>query len=270
MDRHLVVSVLAAVGALAAGVAAAILGAAELSVIAGMAGVVAGIAAAAIAARARSTEDRLHGADDELRRLQRELNSLDAALRAEVSRHDARNPLADGTFDVPADGTGPPLFVAPDDAIDPVSGLLDEKLFPVVVHQRVAAARRLLQPVSVALLEVDGMANADPSVRNEVLGVLGEVLRHTLRECDTSCRVGNIAAAAVLENTAESGAVWAVERVRGVLLASPVDVNLTVSAGIACYPTHALGAQELLERAHQALAVARTRGTDHVEVAGLD
>lgn len=266
MDRRLVVSVLAAVGALAAGVAAAVFGAAELSLVAGVAGVVAGIAAAAIAVRASRAEDRLRRCDEELQRLHREVDTLSAALSEEASVHVARKYLGDGAGAV----DDPPPPFAPDDAIDPVSGLLEEKFFSVLVFQRVAAARRLLQPVSVVFFEVDAMADAEPSVQDEALGVLGEVLRHTLRECDTSCRVGAIGAGAVLENTTEAGAVWAVERVRGILMGSPVGVSLTISAAVACYPSHALGAQELLQRVHRALEVARTRGKDHVEVARLD
>ena len=62
---------------------------------------------------------------------------------------------------------------------------------------------------------------------------------------------------AILEDTPEAGAVWAAERVRGTLLASPVGDALTLSAGVACYPTHALGAAELVHQASRALDEAR-------------
>ena len=57
------------------------------------------------------------------------------------------------------------------------------------------------------------------------------------------------------------------ERVRGTLLGSPVGDSLTVSAGVACYPTHALGAAELVAQAGKALDEARRRGADRVETA---
>ena len=78
---------------------------------------------------------------------------------------------------------------------------------------------------------------------------LGAVVRRTLRECDAACRIGDTMAAAVLEDTAEAGAVWAAERVRGTLHGSPVGDSLTISAGIACYPSHALNAPELVDQA---------------------
>ena len=148
-----------------------------------------------------------------------------------------------------------------------VTGLLDERFFAVLVQQRVAAARRQLQPVSVVLFELDGFTDVNEATRDSALGVLGDVMRSTLRECDTACRIGDAMAAAVLEDTTEAGAVWAAERVRGTLHGSPVGDSLTISAGVACYPSHALGAPELVAMAGQALDLARTRGRDHVEIA---
>jgi diguanylate cyclase (GGDEF)-like protein len=266
MDRRLVVSVFAAVGALATGITAAVLGAAPLSLIAGGTGALAGLCAASFASEHRDCRSRLRAVDDEHQRLRREVSTLNAAMSEESSMQTARQQLTD--VDAPEEET--PLPAAPDDALDPVSGLLEERFFSVLVYQRVAAARRLLQPVSVVMFEVDSMNDAEPAIRDEAIGVLGEVVRATLRECDTSCRVSTHGAGAVLENTTEAGAVWAVERVRGILLASPVGMNLTISAAVACYPSHALGAGELLERVNRALIVARARGKDHVEVARLD
>jgi diguanylate cyclase (GGDEF)-like protein len=261
MDRRLVVSVLAAVTALAAGVVGAVLGRAELSVLAGAAGVMAGIAAASIAAHGRHREDQVQ-------ELHRKLDALTATLTEEAKLQEP------GPFDeleaAPPGIASEPMPPAPDDAIDGVTGLLEEKFFSVLVYQRVAAARRSLQPVSLILFEIDGMRDADAHAQDEALGVLGEVVRATFRECDTSCRAGATGVGSVLENTAEAGAVWAVERVRGVLMASPIGQNLTISAAVACYPSHALSAAELLERLDQALNVARGRGRDHVEVARLD
>lgn len=265
MDRRLVTSVLAGVLALAAGLLGAVLDRPELSLLAGAAGLTAGMATAAIA-----SGNRRH--DDELRHLQEAIDAL-ALLHVEDARERAARDFLEEEQQQAkqvADPVSEPLPVAPDDAIDPSTGLLDERYFSVLVYQRVAAARRGLQPVSIVLFEVDGMRDADPAVQEEAAMALGEVVRATFRECDTSCRIGAAGAGTVLEHTAEAGAVWAVERVRGVLMASPLGQHLTISAAVACYPSHALSAAELLERLDQALNVARERGRDHVEVARLD
>jgi GGDEF domain-containing protein len=51
---------------------------------------------------------------------------------------------------------------------------------------------------------------------------------------------------------------------------SPTGRTFTLSAGIACYPSHALDAHDLLRRSVQALAAARAAGRDRVEIAGVD
>lgn len=261
MDRRLVLSVGAGMASLGAGVVGEVAGEPGLSVASGVAGLVAAIAATAIAVRVRSAEDRLHEVTIDRARLRRELDALAAIFAEEATRQNAA-----GTIGVPA-----PVTDDGEDAVfDPASGLLRQQFFKVAVQQRVAAARRQLQPVSVVIFELDGIGHVEEETRAQALGVLGEVLRRTLRECDVTCRLGDTMAAAVLEDTAEAGAVWAAERVRGTLHGSPVGDSLTISAGIACYPSHALDARDLVERAGRALETARARGRDHVEIAQPD
>ena len=118
-----------------------------------------------------------------------------------------------------------------------------------MLQQVVAAARRKIQPVSVVYWRLDGLDRAPRAARDEALNVLGAVAWRTMREGDTVFRLGEFAALGVLVDTAEPGAVVVADRVREALRASPVGDSLTVSAGIACYPSHALDAVELVARA---------------------
>jgi diguanylate cyclase (GGDEF)-like protein len=156
--------------------------------------------------------------------------------------------------------------------IDPVSGLLRERHLPVLLQQVVAAARRKVLPVAVVFWELDGLGAAPPETCDQALTALGAVAWRTLRESDAVFRLGNVVAVAVLVDTAEPGAVIVADRVRDALRSSPVGDSLTVSAGIACYPTHALDAAELVARAGQALEAARDHGheRDHIAVATTD
>jgi len=153
---------------------------------------------------------------------------------------------------------------------DPVTGLIDKTFFRVTLSQRVASARRHLQPLSLVVFELDGFERARPERRDQALRLLGSAIRRTLRECDTACRYGDAAVAALLEDTPESGAAAAAERVRKAVTMSPTGRSFTLSAGIACYPSHALDAHDLLRRSVQALAAARAGGRDRVEIAGVD
>ena len=212
----------------------------------------------ALAAEARRSGDQLGKAEHEIRTMRRELASINAVLQEESSRRLAEAEL------------GPPRDVdreRSEHAFDHATGLYDERYFAVLVQQHVAAARRSLRPVSVVIFEIDSMSEADADTRQQALGVVGDVVRRTLRESDAACRLGDLMVGAILEDTPEAGAVWAAERVRGTLLASPVGDALTLSAGVACYPTHALGAAELVHQASRALEEARARGRDRVELA---
>lgn len=260
MDRRLGISIGAGFAALGAGLGTEVFDQPALGVVSGVCGLIAAIAATALAARGRTAEDQLHELNVDRARLRRELDALAAIFAEEATRRSgtpAPEPSAAGDAE-------------PEPAIDPISGLLEPRFFRVLVAQRVAAARRQLQPVSIVLFELDGFGQVESEVKDEALGVLGEVIGRTLRECDAACRVSDTMAAAVLEDTAEAGAVWAAERVRGTLHGSPVGDSLTISAGIACYPSHALHAAELVDQAGRALESARARGRDHVEIAQPD
>ena len=125
--------------------------------------------------------------------------------------------------------------------MDTVSGLLDEQHYKVLVQKRVAAARRALQPISIVMFQIDGLDGATArAVRPGASPRSVRWSRATLRESDAACRIGASMASAILEDTAEAGAVWAAERIRGTLHQTDVGDSLTISAGVACYPTHAL------------------------------
>jgi diguanylate cyclase (GGDEF)-like protein len=87
-----------------------------------------------------------------------------------------------------------------------------------------------------------------------------------LRESDAACRLGDVLAIAVLEDTDQHGALLAAERVRAALKTVSTDA-LTISVGIACYPAHALDAPELVTRAGEALGIAKAGGWDRVATA---
>ncbi len=228
MDRRLALSIGAGFASLAIGIVVGVFGMPELAVLAGFFGLLAAIAATALGARTRTAEEQLHEMSVDRARLRRELDALAAIFAEEATRRNNAEEPATGLDAVDSE----PL-------VDSVSGLLEQQFFKVIVQQRVAAARRQLQPVSVVIFELDGVGRSDSDTQKQALGVLGAVVRRTLRECDAACRIGDTMAAAVLEDTAEAGAVWAAERVRGTLHGSPVGDSLTISAGIACYPSHA-------------------------------
>jgi diguanylate cyclase (GGDEF)-like protein len=248
-----------AVVAIVIGITAVFADEAVLGLVAAAMGVGAAAVGVVVDVRRTRAEESLWEARAQARRLRRELEALQAAVAEEQTLAATREELA-----------GLPVGTDTSDwEIDPVSGLLRQRHLPVLLQQIVAAARRKVQPVSVVFWELDGLGTAQLDAREQALNALGAVAWRTLRESDSVFRLGDIAAVAILVDTAEPGALTVAERVRDALRVSAVGDTLTVSAGIACYPTHALDAAELVSRAGHALELARREGheRDHVAVA---
>ena len=257
--RGVAVCAALAIAAVVIGVTAVIADEAAL----GLAAAVVGVAAAGVGAlldvRRTRAEDSLYEARSQARKLRRQLESLQVAVAEEQRIAETR----------PASTELPPATDTSEWEIDPVTGLLRERHLPVLVQQVVAAARRKVLPVSVVFWELDGLSAAPLEAREQALTALGAVAWRTLRESDAVFRLGDVVAVAVLVDTAEPGALMVAERVREALRTSPIGDSLTASAGIACYPTHALDAAELVARAGHALELARDAGhqRDHVAIA---
>ena len=162
-------------------------------------------------------------------------------------------------------GLSPGAAESNDDSLllDRDSELYSEAYFNVALEARVAAAKRHLRPVAVALIEFSegngtSRVPAPPSHG-------AEAIRQTLRDADTACRLSDGTFAIILEDTPENGAVWTVERVRRNIV-SRFGTH-TMWAGVACYPAHAFSADELVIQSRQALTSARDWNQDRIEVA---
>jgi diguanylate cyclase (GGDEF)-like protein len=262
--RGVAVCAALAIVAVLVGVAAVVADEAVLGLVAAVVGVAAAGVGALVDVRRTRAEDSLWEARSQARRLRRELDRLQATSADALPIDDARATTAPAEL--------PPGTQTADWEIDPVSGLLRERHLPVVLQQVVASARRKVLPVSVIFWELDGLDAAPVEVREQALTALGAIAWRTLRESDSVFRLGDVVAVAVLVDTAEPGAIIVADRVRTALRSSPVGDSLTVSAGIACYPSHALDAAELVARAGQALEAARASGheRDHVAIASAD
>ncbi len=149
---------------------------------------------------------------------------------------------------------------------DPDTGLYTETYFRAAVEARVAAARRHLRPVAVVLMEVTS-SDGDSRTQAEAQ-VVADYVMATLRESDTACRTSKGLYALVLEDTPENGAVWTVERIRRRM--AEENQNLTLWAGIACYPAHAFEVRDLVGKASEALEAATEWHQDRIEVAIAD
>lgn len=242
-------------------VAAMVTGLSWLAGLAGVAALVAGLFTLGLADRLRLSQTSAEDAATRAEVAEQESEAMAArAARFEAEALIARTHLTEL-------GAPPtPSSVDLTRVTDARTGLFNTAFFAVTLDKRVAAARRGLRPLALALLEpVTGLDQEDP--QPAVDRPVAECLLRTLRDSDIACRLDGGLVALILEDTPENGAVWTVERVRRNLAAGHEGV--TLRAGVACYPAHAFDADQLLDAAHTALRAARDWRQDRIEVAAI-
>ncbi len=223
--------------------------------------------------RVRRLEAHAETMEDQIRQLE---NAVAAQVQGRMAAEEAVRSLTGQLAEAErraGDARLTPLVVASGDdnsgggLTDPLTGLFNHDYFLVALDSRVAAARRHLRPVAVALIEVvDGRTGDDRPPADARL--VATCIRETLRESDTATRLHDGRFGIVLEDTPENGAIWTMERVRRRL--AEESENFTLWAGIACYPAHAFDVPALLDRAERALEAAHEWHQDRIEVATAD
>lgn len=126
---------------------------------------------------------------------------------------------------------------------DPTTGLFSEAMLRAMLPSRVATARRTLRQLGLIVLSATDGPTAE-EVATEVLAAI--------RDSDMAARLDDGTVAIVLEFTPSEGCLVVVERLQSKLISDHPDAH--VRAGVACYPAHAVSAEELVDMAQQALS----------------
>jgi diguanylate cyclase (GGDEF)-like protein len=157
---------------------------------------------------------------------------------------------------------------------DPLTGLKNHGFFFDRLGEELERARRYGRPLSVIIADIDEFKSINDTyghaVGDRVLKSLGEAFSRRLREVDIACRIGGEEFGFALPETDEAGAVQVAERLLGSVeqLDVPEAGLVTLSIGVAVFPTHADNQEELLESADMALYQAKHEGKNCVRVAG--
>jgi diguanylate cyclase (GGDEF)-like protein len=150
---------------------------------------------------------------------------------------------------------------------DPLTGLLNHRAFQERLEEELRRGEREKEPVSVVALDVDdfkvindglGHATGDDALR-----LMSAAIRSQLRVTDVCGRVGGDEFMLALPGADTAMAEEIVERIRET--AARVEVgatghSLTLSAGIATFPRHALSQEQLLRLADGAMYWAKSHG----------
>ncbi len=151
---------------------------------------------------------------------------------------------------------------------DPLTGLLNRRGFEEAFELEVERARRLESPLTLLVGDLDRFKMLNDRLGHpagdRALEMLGEALTAGVRRIDRVGRMGGEEFALVLPETDEHEGYVLAERLRGKIRENfAADIfPLTISFGVASYPTHGATTASLLKAADQALYTAKEFGRD--------
>ncbi|HTC86256.1 MAG TPA: sensor domain-containing diguanylate cyclase [Candidatus Acidoferrum sp.] len=146
---------------------------------------------------------------------------------------------------------------------DPLTGLANHRTFARVLELELARAGRQGSEVSVAIFDVDQFASTNEASGHEtgddILRAVASVVAESVRLVDTVARYGGDEFVVVAPGAA--GVTVARRVMDGIARLEPIDGRpITVSAGVAKFPSEGATSEELLASAEAALDRARSAG----------
>ncbi len=162
---------------------------------------------------------------------------------------------------------------------DDATGLYNTRYLYQILDHELARAERDSKPFAVLFLDCDFFKKVNDThghrVGTRLLHDLGELLKGLVRKKDTVFRYGGDEFVAVLSECDEKTARWVAERIRSSVEAhsfledEKLSISVTVSIGIALYPTHAKTRKEIIDAADRAMYSAKARSRNFVSLAEL-
>ncbi len=151
---------------------------------------------------------------------------------------------------------------------DALTGLLGHRVFHEMLEEQTGQS----DPFSVVLIDIDDFKQINDlyghQTGDDALRLVADALRGEVRGFDKVFRVGGEEFCVLLPGLEHGDAFHVAERLRasvaGVVSALPV----TISLGVASFPTHALRRDELLTQADAALYASKRGGKNRTSVAG--
>ena len=152
---------------------------------------------------------------------------------------------------------------------DPLTGLYNRRHLMTTLEAELRRAARNSQRFSILILDVDHFKSYNDAFGHqsgdEALIKVAAVLKGSLREVDCAARYGGEEFVALLPDTGIEQAAEVAERVRGLVRREPFTGGLvTLSVGVAEYPTHGTTLETLIADADAALYLAKRHGRDRV------
>ncbi len=158
---------------------------------------------------------------------------------------------------------------------DFLTGLLNRRGLEKKLSCEIDRSQRFKKTFSLAMIDIDHFKKVNDTyghaVGDEVLKYVADGLSDKLRSIDTLSRFGGEEFVIIMPETALDGAIPALERMRkkfatGNFLGDDgISLNVTVSIGLAQYPSHGDTSAKLVESADAALYSAKGSGRNNLQ-----
>jgi diguanylate cyclase (GGDEF)-like protein len=164
---------------------------------------------------------------------------------------------------------------------DGLTGLLNHRSFQEALTREVERSERYGQPLALMMIDVDHFKSYNDThghpAGDEVLKTLGGLFSGTLRSTDRVARYGGEEFSVLVINSdmdsATRVATKIIDAVRGQAFPgedqSQPSGKVTISIGVACFPSNATDGASLLEAADKALYAAKHAGRDQLSQAPI-
>lgn len=156
---------------------------------------------------------------------------------------------------------------------DPLTGLSNRQLFEDRLGHAVHMARRTATKLAVLFIDLDGFKavndNHGHAAGDDLLREVARRLTATVREVDTVARLAGDEFAIILEKTsgpesARKVAERALQNLCGSCIVNGIELTITASIGIACFPEDAETPQALVHLADEAMYQSKGGGKNAV------
>lgn len=159
---------------------------------------------------------------------------------------------------------------------DPLTNLYNRRYLDETLARELSRTERAGGELSFMMLDIDHFKSFNDTFGHEAgdaaLRQVARILQTTMRADDVVCRYGGEEFAIVMVGTDTDDAATRAQRIRQALADHPFEHHgaplgaVTVSIGVASFPTHANAARRLVRAADQALFEAKRSGRDRVVV----